>query len=356
MAVTFWTTESGKRRSFRKGRRSPRLGSVSDLHGDRSNASTPQGYISVQESTNWSEDYGYATQSLSSMQVNRPDSRGSIGSNGKQSSLKKKKNRLGDSSDETLLKSLKEELEEDPGLEDIVENNGLSTSFSSSLKRTSSNKKRELPDPINTKSVFSNKDSDQSSQKGVFGGENVSLSGSVRSNRPLPQMVPKKTANEIPSSPPQTAVNGTCDEKLAVDVGVDHTNDNTNVGTVVDDDDEKPTGCCAKFMINCFKNRKNQIFPFCSKKDAILEENMKNSNMLDSKDSYPEKIPLPDITLDAGSSEISALGAKGPRGSVPSLHEASRSRRSSVTSNLRPLSRSGTPALESEPTFTRSVR
>ncbi|XP_033746144.1 uncharacterized protein C12orf56-like isoform X5 [Pecten maximus] len=179
LAVTFWTTESGKRRSLRKGRKSPRLGSVSDLHGDRSNASTPLGYISSQESTNWSEDYGYATQSMSSLQISRPDSRGSIGSNGKPSGIKKKKNRLvlGDSSDETLLKSLKEEMEEE-GLEDIEENDGLSNSFSSSLQRTSSYKKRELPDPASSKSVFTNKDSDQSSQRGV-NGENLSLSGNL---------------------------------------------------------------------------------------------------------------------------------------------------------------------------------
>ncbi|XP_033746141.1 uncharacterized protein C12orf56 homolog isoform X2 [Pecten maximus] len=357
LAVTFWTTESGKRRSLRKGRKSPRLGSVSDLHGDRSNASTPLGYISSQESTNWSEDYGYATQSMSSLQISRPDSRGSIGSNGKPSGIKKKKNRLvlGDSSDETLLKSLKEEMEEE-GLEDIEENDGLSNSFSSSLQRTSSYKKRELPDPASSKSVFTNKDSDQSSQRGV-NGENLSLSGSVRSNRPLPQMAPKNNAFESFKSPTsQTIVNDTSEEKSAVNIGVDHSNDPRVIGTV-EVDDEKPTFCCSK--LNCFKNTKNQIFPFCSKKDAILEDSVKSANMLDSKESsYPEKEknPLPDITLDTSSQEISALGSKGQRGSVPSLHEATRSRRSSITSNLRPPSRSGTPALESEPTFTRSVR
>ncbi|OWF37764.1 uncharacterized protein C12orf56-like isoform X2 [Mizuhopecten yessoensis] len=354
LSVTFWTTESVKRRSFKKGRKSPRLGSVSDLHGDRSNASTPLGYMS-QESTNWSDDYGYATQSLSSLQVSRPDSRGSIGSNGKPTSIKKKKNRLvlGDSSDETLLKSLKEEMEED-GLEDIEENDGLSNSFSSSLQRTSSNKKRELPDPANSKSAFTNKDSDQSSQKGVS-GETISLSGSVRSNRPLPPMVPKTAAFETLASPPsQTIVSNSSVEKSTINVGVDHSDDTRVIGTV-EADDETPTCCCSKLF--CFKNGKNQIFPFCSKKDATLEDSVKNANMLDSKESsYPEKIPLPDITLDSSSHEISALGSKGQRGSVPSLHEATRSRRSSITSNLRPPSRSGTPALESEPTFTRSVR
>ncbi|XP_069100959.1 uncharacterized protein C12orf56-like [Argopecten irradians] len=351
LAVTYWTTESGKRRSLRKGRKSPRPGSVSDLHGDRSNASTPLGFISSQENTNWSEDYGYATQSMSSLQVSRPDSRGSIGSNGKPSSIKKKKNRLvlGESNDETLLKSLKEELEED-GLEDIEENNGLSNSFSSSLQRTSSNKRRELPDPTNSKSV--NKDSDHSSQKGIS-GENLSLSGSVRSNRPLPQMVPKNNAFE--NSTPQTIVNGTCEEKSAVNIGIDHSTDSKVIGTV-EVDDEKPTFCCLSLV--CFKNRKNLIFPFCSKKDTVLEDSVKSANMFDSKEvSYPEKekIPLPDITLDTSSPQ-EILGSKGQRGSLPSLHEATRSRRSSITSNLRPPSRSGTPALESEPTFTRSVR
>lgn len=132
IVITYWTTDRAKRRSFRK-KKSPR-GSLSDLHGDRSNASTPLSMSSSHDM--WSEDYGYA--SLSSLQHNRPDSRGSASSarEVRKSSITKKKKKgvktlhtIQSESEDMILKSLKEELEEDI-LEDLENQSELGESVS----------------------------------------------------------------------------------------------------------------------------------------------------------------------------------------------------------------------------------
>ena len=166
IVITFWTTDPVKRRSFRK-KKSPR-GSLSDLHGDRSNASTPQSFSSSTHDM-WSEDNGYA--SLSSLQYNRPDSRGSISSTreSRKGSLSKKKKKgsktlhtIQSESEDMILKSLKEELEEDI-LEDLenqseVGDSMAKSSLSTSLRTPhsvrsarSSKTPRPLPSPTPTK-------------------------------------------------------------------------------------------------------------------------------------------------------------------------------------------------------------
>ncbi|XP_078339699.1 uncharacterized protein C12orf56-like isoform X5 [Crassostrea virginica] len=151
--VVHWTSDQIKKRSFRKSKKSPRTGSLSDLHGDRSNASTPLENISLQEGSNWSEDYGYITQSTSSLQINssRPESRGSVsslqglkssGRDIKTSSLKKKK-RIGDGMEDSVLKALKEEME-DGQLENVEDVDGVfAASYTSILQSTRGSKGKE---------------------------------------------------------------------------------------------------------------------------------------------------------------------------------------------------------------------
>ncbi|XP_062620240.1 uncharacterized protein C12orf56-like isoform X3 [Saccostrea cucullata] len=151
--VFHWTSDQIKKRSLRKSKKSPRTGSLSDLHGDRSNASTPLENISIQEGSNWSEDYGYITQSTSSLQINssRPESRGSVSSSQglkssgrdiKTSSLKKKK-RIGEGMEDSVLKALKEEME-DGQLEDMDDLDGVfAASYTSILHSTRGSKSKE---------------------------------------------------------------------------------------------------------------------------------------------------------------------------------------------------------------------
>ncbi|RUS82665.1 hypothetical protein EGW08_009568, partial [Elysia chlorotica] len=66
IAVTYTTSEP-RRRSLRRSKRSPR-GSLTELNGDRSNASTPLGYSSSLDSNSiFHEDAGYGTQSSGSL-------------------------------------------------------------------------------------------------------------------------------------------------------------------------------------------------------------------------------------------------------------------------------------------------
>lgn len=327
IAVTYWTSEIiGKRWSFRKSRKSPRPGSAATDYGDRSNASTPLGFASQD---NWSEDFGYATQSMSSLQVSaRPDSRGSVGSNRESNkSSKKKKSRLGESGDESALKSLKEELEENL-LEDIEEDNtlGYSTMSTGNFKVSRRESQRSH------KSINNEKPSQKTNAP-----DTLSQTGSVTSVRPLPKG-PKKGAFENES-------NANVDEKNAKN---EKLNENylSNPGTV--DEKEKSFFCCCA-CFNCFKG-KNQILPFCGG-----GKGEKNDNMADYPLDYftPEKNgPPPDIVNLDIKSDVS----KVQKGSMLSLNDAvTPSRRSSITT-IRVPSRSGTPGLDSEPTFTRSVR
>lgn len=168
LVVTYWTSDS-KRRSIRRSKRSPRPGSAA-TEGDRSNASTPLGFASSQDYGNLSEDYGYITQSMSSLQVSgRPDSRGSIGSVRETKGGSKKKKRLSESlEDSFILKSLKEEREDH--LLDIEENNELNLSTNSYLQKPlpkrESGKNKRLRKPSG-ESVKSNETI--SSRQGLLG-------------------------------------------------------------------------------------------------------------------------------------------------------------------------------------------
>ncbi|XP_048740805.2 uncharacterized protein C12orf56 homolog isoform X5 [Ostrea edulis] len=204
--VVHWTSDQIKKRSFRKSKKSPRAGSLSDLHGDRSNASTPLENISLQEGSNWSEDYGYITQSTSSLQINssRPESRGSVnslqglkpsGREIKTSSLKKKK-RIGDGMEDSYLKALKEEME-DGQLEDVEDIDGvLSTSYTSILQSTRGSKAKEGQ----RMSTDRRGSTDTTvSQTGVLGMTSVSDFGSsiIRINTLLSPEERKKTTVSI---------------------------------------------------------------------------------------------------------------------------------------------------------------
>ena len=193
IAITYWTTEPVKRRSFRR-KKSPRSGSLSDLHGDRSNASTPLSVVSSQEV--WSEDHGYS--SLSSLQHSggRPDSRGSISSarDVRKGSISKKKKKGGKTlhtiqseTEETILKSLKEELEEDV-LEDIENQSIIGESLQYS------------------KSLDSQKPSKPKSARSV---KSTQSKKSARGSRPLPESpVPKNKAFETPVQNKSASING----------------------------------------------------------------------------------------------------------------------------------------------------
>ncbi|KAL3851829.1 hypothetical protein ACJMK2_015534 [Sinanodonta woodiana] len=130
IAVVYMSFEHVRKRLLRKSKKSPRNGSISDLHGDRSNASTPLSHVSSQDF--WPEDNGYMTQSTTSLQVPvRSDSRSSVGSTRNTGSKKKKKtNKASEGGDENLLKSLKEEREED-----LEEQSQYANSMSKSQER-----------------------------------------------------------------------------------------------------------------------------------------------------------------------------------------------------------------------------
>ena len=145
------------------------------------------------EGSNLSEDYGYITQSMSSLQVSRPESRGSISSSQglktggrevKAGSIGKKKKRMSDSIEENVLKSLKEEME-DGHLEDIEETDGV---YSSSIVSAGGKlSRREPPIPGGRKGEITGR----SRQEDVN-----SLSGSVRQ---LPNNPPSKSAFNGPT-------------------------------------------------------------------------------------------------------------------------------------------------------------
>ena len=282
----------------------------------RSNASTPLGFASSHENGNFSEDYGYFTQSMSSLQISgRPDSRGSIGSNREAKGGSKKKKRLSESLEDSVLKSLKEE-KEDNLLEDIEENNGLDLSSNSYLQKplpkTGKNKRNRKPSGDSMLSV-----------------ETIaSRQGSVR---PLPNLQKKNAFNASLS-----------DKKSVI---------NEKSELVQINDQEKPSICC------CFRG-KNKILPSCGRGEDTSDDqyekkpldNMDTKVPLDSTE-YPIKDgqPPPDINID-----ISSDITKGMRGSVLSVQETVQSRRSSITTLKGGNSRAGTPALEGE--ATRSMR
>nr|XP_022300278.1 uncharacterized protein C12orf56 homolog isoform X6 [Crassostrea virginica] len=206
--VVHWTSDQIKKRSFRKSKKSPRTGSLSDLHGDRSNASTPLENISLQEGSNWSEDYGYITQSTSSLQINssRPESRGSVsslqglkssGRDIKTSSLKKKK-RIGDGMEDSVLKALKEEME-DGQLDNVEEIDGVfAASYTSILHSTRGSKGKE-GERVRTVADRRGSTDTTVSQTGNLGMASLSDFGSsiIRINTALSPEERKKTTVSI---------------------------------------------------------------------------------------------------------------------------------------------------------------
>lgn len=308
--VVHWTSDQIKKRSFRKSKKSPRTGSLSDLHGDRSNASTPLENISLQEGSNWSEDYGYITQSTSSLQINssRPESRGSVSSTQglkssgrdiKTSSLKKKK-RIGDGMEDSVLKALKEEME-DGQLDDLEDMDGdYSTSYTSILHTKRGSRVKEAP------SVRTGTDRRGSTDT------TVSQTGSVR---------------------PQPRAPSISNEKKLIDVR------NQN------DSSEKPP-LCSCFGFNCFRSSRVS----CGRDDMVTEDSSAKPIVANGKPSNDDVFfvanplpPKPEISIDV----TSDLASQGHKGSMQSLVQEPvlNSRRSSVTT-IRGLSRAGTPAQE----------
>ncbi|XP_056001469.1 uncharacterized protein C12orf56-like isoform X3 [Ostrea edulis] len=319
--VVHWTSDQIKKRSFRKSKKSPRAGSLSDLHGDRSNASTPLENISLQEGSNWSEDYGYITQSTSSLQINssRPESRGSVnslqglkpsGREIKTSSLKKKK-RIGDGMEDSYLKALKEEME-DGQLEDVEDIDGvLSTSYTSILQSTRGSKAKE--------------GQRMSTDRRGSTDTTVSQTGSVR--RPLPR---------APSVSQENKSNV-----------VNNQNDTST-------DPEKPQ-LCNCFSLNCFRSSRvscgsdSMVTEDSSKKPVVANGKSPDDDVFFVGSSLPQK---PEINIDV----TSDLASQGHKGSMQSLVQEPivNSRRSSVTT-IRGPSRAGTPALEFDGTRSASV-
>lgn len=305
IAITHWTSNQ-KRRSIKRSKKS-RPGSVSDLQGDRSNLSTPLGFSSQDSSANFSEDYGYVTQSLSSLQVSgRPDSRGSVSSFRDSKGGNKKKKRLGDSLDENLLKSLKEEIE-DSTLEDIEEKDDILSSGAISVHPASA-KKRELPD--RSKSPTANGIAKKHSIS-----SNTSQTGSVRKLPPSPSKLAFATPRPDDKTP------NVQNEKSG------------ELGSVYET--EKPSICCCNPGLFCFK--KSKVKP-SSEEEAMMDTNRNDNNILGQSNHSDQQYP-PDIHVDATSD---GLGGKGGfKGSVVSLQTVA-SRRSSITT-LRGQSRAGTP-------------
>ncbi|KAL5014777.1 hypothetical protein ScPMuIL_009047 [Solemya velum] len=285
LAVTYLTEDAPRRHSLRRSRRSPR-NSLSDLHGDRSNASTPMGYVSSAES--WSEDYGYITQSLSSLHLTRPDSRGS-GSSSRDirgGSLKSKKKKLVDSLDESNLRSLREE----NILEDIEEDDRMSVLGRSSRSRLSTNRSRAPSDTDAGKNDTSRKS------------------------------LPKPPLESVNSKESMISVTMKQPEKQVIQNGVLH------------NDSEEETSCCS-----CFG--KNKVTPgLCGGRNTDIDE--KSPMPIDRK--FSQQLP-PGINIQQA--ENSSARDRWPSGM--SQQDGGNSRRSSLTTTSG-ISRTGTPAQEVE--------
>ncbi|XP_012943380.1 uncharacterized protein C12orf56 [Aplysia californica] len=304
IAVSYVTTEPPRRRSLRRSRRSPR-GSVTDLNADRSNTSTPLGYASSLDGT--ADEGGLVNLSLGSLQQSRPVSRGSA-KGSLQAKKKKKPSGLNDSWDhDSILRSLKEEIEEDM-LEDIEEDR-LSIIRSGEPSRAVG---RLAGSRLNT----SNGDSFSNSGGGarpVPGLGNTSDSVSIRSSsqqsvRPLPPL-PRTGAFETEAKPSFSEAEM---QKLLGSTEVKE----------VEKVDSK--GCCHFFK--CCRGQKNQVAPICKN---TLTKNNSESDHLDSK-----LDPLQQLQTGSsfGGSQLSTTLGGQPY-----------SRNSSLKG-----SRSGTPLLEAD--------
>ncbi|KAL4225887.1 hypothetical protein ACF0H5_013875 [Mactra antiquata] len=295
LVITYWTTEAQKRRSFRK-KKSPR-GSLSDLHGDRSNASTPLSMASSHDI--WSEDHGYA--SLSSSQFNRPDSRGSSSSarEVRKTNLSKKKKKGGKAlhtiqseSEDMILKSLKEELEEDI-LEDIENQSEYGESMSKSNGLTNSKTSR-------------------SSMKSAR-----STNVTARSNRPLPESpMPTNRAFQRTAIHDKSVSSIVDTNGLPEKVDIDDNDDNVSHSTCLN---------CCSFTIG-----KSKVSPFCggSKSSSPNHQNqMYNSDKSRKQTVSDVQIEVTSVHNDSGmvngsrhrSSSIhsSVTTLRGDRGGTP---------------------------------------
>ncbi|XP_062620239.1 uncharacterized protein C12orf56-like isoform X2 [Saccostrea cucullata] len=313
--VFHWTSDQIKKRSLRKSKKSPRTGSLSDLHGDRSNASTPLENISIQEGSNWSEDYGYITQSTSSLQINssRPESRGSVSSSQglkssgrdiKTSSLKKKK-RIGEGMEDSVLKALKEEME-DGQLEDMDDLDGVfAASYTSILHSTRGSKSKE---GSGQRRSLDHRESIDTT---------LSQSGSVRPQPRAPSISMENKLNVV-------------------------SNQNNSSHDQVEA--EKPT-LCNCFSLNCFRSSRvscgrDDMVKDSTKKPVVTNGKPSNDEVFFTANT-PQK---PEINIDV----TSDIASQGHKGSMQSLHALVQeplvnSRRSSVTT-IRGISRAGTPA------------
>lgn len=304
IVITYWTSEPVKRRSFRK-KKSPR-GSLSDLHGDRSNASTPMSQVSSTHDL-WSEDNGYS--SLPSLQYNRPDSRGSVSSNreARKGSLSKKKKKgsktlhtIQSESEDMILKSLKEELEEDI-LEDLENQSEIGESMSKSNELRTS-----IQTPKQVQSVRSARNS-------------------TKTPRPLPSPIPPTKAFE-------TTVHDKSVSSFVDNNGLPKKKPLPASGVVIEDDSE-PTTCCLKCC--SFSVGKTKVSPFCGTKHSPPPSDKKR---LFSSSSVSNAHTKSDVQIEVSSvnTDIGALNYNHHHGrsSVHSSHTTLRG----VTE------RAGTPA------------
>lgn len=300
LVITYWTTEPVKRRSFRK-KKSPR-GSMSDLHGDRSNASTPLSMASSHDF--WNEDF---SASMSSLQYNRPDSRGSVSSarEVRKATLPKKKKKgskslhtIQSENEEMFLKSLKEELEEDI-LEDLENQSELGESVSKS---------------------HNNSKTTSRSVKSARSNNNLTS----RSNRPLPESPLPKTkafqqSNNEKNRTPIIDTNGLPKKK--------------GISPEPPNDAEEPS-CCVKCC--SFTLGKSKVSPFCGSSQASSPSD-KNRLFSPSVDTRTNKQTMSDVQIEVSSVDNDrSVFSKSHRPRLSSIN-------SSVTT-LRGQDRAGTPA------------
>ncbi|KAH3892254.1 uncharacterized protein C12orf56-like [Dreissena polymorpha] len=301
--ITYWTSEPVKRRSFRK-KKSPR-GSLSDLHGDRSNTSTPLSMASSYDT--WGDEMAH-NSSITSLPV-RPDSRGSVSSarETRKASLQKKKKKGSQSlrtiqseSEDTILKALKEEDYEDDILEDIENQSELGDSMAKSHNNFESNRTAR-----SLKSARSN---------------------TSRSLRPLPSPGPKQKAFENPvmeKSTPSIIDTNELPKKKGLTPEPSPT------------DNDEPSSCCLRCC--SFSFGKTRVSPFCGtgKSPPPSDKNKLFSASTDNTNSHSQSVVS--IQISGANPEIVTDRPTYRRGS---------SINSSV-STLRGLNeRSGTPANE----------
>lgn len=300
LVITYWTSEPVRRRSFRK-KKSPR-GSLSDLHGDRSNASTPLSMASSHDF--WNEDF---SASMSSLQHNRPDSRGSVSSarEVRKTALPKKKKKgskslhtIQSENEEMFLKSLKEELEEDI-LEDLENQSELGESMS---------KSRDIHHSKNT----------SRSVKSARSNNNLTS----RSNRPLPEspMLNTKAFQQSvqeKNGTPVIETNGLPKKK-----GMSPEPPN----------DSESTSCCVKCC--SFTLGKSKVSPFCGSSKASSPSD--KNRLFSTSTDRTNKQTMSDVHIEVSSFD-------NERSVFTKSHRPGLSSVTSSVTTLRGQERAGTP-------------